>query len=125
MVHYSYEQMVGVAEILSGLVSLNGSADMYVVETSWIEDGTQEYSSVGGEAFLFSAEYSAKGAYQEILSNVQVDDFSIFDISIARYKIDRDSIEMPITSESLSEFYAMNVDSGNEIESKRVLGKCL
>lgn len=125
MVHYSCKQMVGVAEILSELVSLNGSAYLYVVETSWTEDGTQDCSNIGGEVFLFSAEYSAKGAYQEILSNVQVDDFSIFDISVARYKIDRDSIEMPITSESLSEFYAMHADSDNEIESNRILGKCL
>ena len=125
MVYYSYEQQVGVAESISALISLNGFANLYAVETSWTEDGTKEYSNIGGDVFLFSSEYSAKGAYQEILSSVAVDDFSIFDISLACYKIEEGQIETPITSESLSEYYAMNVDSDNEIESNRILGKCL
>jgi hypothetical protein len=39
--------------------------------------------------------------------------------------MDADAIEMPITEESLSEYYAMNMDSSNEFMSKRLLGKCL
>lgn len=125
MVAYNFKQSSNIAETISFLMSKNGSADLFAVDINWVEDGTQESSNTGGEVFLFADKESAIEAYNKILSNVEVDDYSIFDISVACYNIDVDSIEMPITNEALSEYYAMNMDSSNEFMSKRILGKCL
>lgn len=123
MVTYNFKQSSNIAETISFLMSKNGSADLFAVDINWVEDGTQESSNTGGEVFLFADKESAIEAYNTILSNVEVDDYSIFDISVACYNID--SIEMPITNEVLSEYYAMSMDSSNEFMSKRILGKCL
>lgn len=123
MVTYNFKQSSNIAETISFLMSKNGSADLFAVDINWVEDGTQESSNTGGEVFLFAEKESAIEAYNTILSNVEVDDYSIFDISVACYNID--SIEMPITNEVLSEYYAMSMDSSNEFMSKRILGKCL
>lgn len=125
MVAYNFKQSGNIAETISFLMSKNGSSDLFAVDINWAEDGTQESSNTGGEVFLFADKESAIEAYNTILSNVEIDDYSIFDISVACYNIDVDSIEMPITNEALSEYYAMNMDSSNEIERKRILGKCL
>mgnify|MGYP006314925317 CR=1 FL=1 len=125
MIRYDFKQNGNIAETISFLISKNNSADLFAVDVNWIEDGTQEYSNTGGEVFLFADKESAIEAYNTILSNVEVDDYSIFDISIACYNMDADAIEIPITEESLSEYYAMNMDSSNEFMSKRILGKCL
>ena len=125
MVAYNFKQSSNIAETISFLMSKNGSADLFAVDINWVEDGTQESSNTGGEVFLFADKESAIEAYNTILSNVEVDDYSIFDISVACYNIDVDSVEMPITNEALSEYYAMNMDSSNEFMSKRILGKCL
>lgn len=125
MVAYNFKQSGNIAETISFLMSKNGSSDLFAVDINWVEDGTQEISNTGGEVFLFADKESAIEAYNTILSNVEVDDYSIFDISVACYNIDIDSIEMPITNEALSEYYAMNMDSSNEFMSKRILGKCL
>ena len=123
MVAYNFKQSSNIAETISFLMSKNGSADLFAVDINWVEDGTQESSNTGGEVFLFADKESAIEAYNTILSTVEVDDYSIFDISVACYNID--SIEMPITNEVLSEYYAMSMDSSNEFMSKRILGKCL
>lgn len=125
MVAYNFKQSSNIAETISFLMSKNGSSDLFSVDINWVEDGTQESSNTGGEVFLFADKESAIEAYNTILSNVEVDDYSIFDISVACYNIDFDSVEMPITNEALSEYYAMNMDSSNEFMSKRILGKCL
>lgn len=125
MIRYDFKQNGNNAETISFLISKNNSADLFAVDINWTEDGTQEYSNTGGEVFLFADKESAIEAYNTILSSVEVDDYSIFDISIACYNMDADSIEIPITEESLSEYYAMNMDSSNEFMSKRILGKCL
>ena len=125
MVAYNFKQSSNIAETISFLMSKNGSSDLFSVDINWVEDGTQESSNTGGEVFLFADKESAIEAYNTILSNVEVDDYSIFDISVACYNIDVDSVEMPITNEALSEYYAMNMDSSNEFMSKRILGKCL
>ena len=125
MIRYDFKQNGNIAETISFLISKNNSADLFAVDINWTEDGTQEYSNTGGEVFLFADKESAIEAYNTILSNVEVDDYSIFDISVACYNIDADSIETPITEESLSEYYAMNMDSSKEFMSKRLLGKCL
>jgi hypothetical protein len=125
MVAYNFKQSSNIAETISFLMSKNGSSDLFAVDINWVEDGTQESSNTGGEVFLFADKESAIEAYNKILSNVEVDDYSIFDISVACYNIDVDSIEMPITNEALSEYYAMNMDSSNEFMSKRILGKSL
>lgn len=125
MVAYNFKQSSNIAETISFLMSKNGSSDLFAVDINWVEDGTQESSNTGGEVFLFANKESAIEAYNTILSHVEVDDYSIFDISVACYNIDVDSIEMPITNEALSEYYAMNMDSSNEFMSKRILGKCL
>lgn len=125
MVRYNFKKSSNIAETISLLISRNGTADLFAIDINWIEDGTQEYSNTGGEVFLFADKERAIEAYNTILSNVEVDDYSIFDISVACYNIEADSIEMPVTDEALSEYYAMNMDSSNEFMSKRILGKCL
>lgn len=123
MVRYDFKQSGNITETISFLISKNGTADLFAVDINWTEDGTQEYSNTGGEVFLFADKESAINAYHQILSNVEVDDYSIFDISVACYTIE--SIETPVTDEALSEFYAMNMDSSSEFMSKRILGQNL
>jgi len=125
MVTYKVEKTKSIADDFSKMVQLRGNADLYVVETSWVEDGTVDISNRGGEALFYLDKESAMNSYNNILENVVVDDYSIFDISAACYNIRKDEMEFPLTDEKLSYLYAEHVDSNNEFISRRISGKRL
>lgn len=125
MISYVYRQKELDVNTINKILSVKGVFDLFVVETNCIDDGTVEYPNISGDVFLFIDKESAINAYNVILSQVEVSECSIFDITVSCYNIRREDVEYPVSSDNISEYYAEYMDSDNEIMSKRIIGEDL
>lgn len=124
MVNYVYKQKELKIESINEILNIKGEFNLFVVEINCVDDGTVKYSNISGEVFLFIDKKSALDAYNNILTQVEVSECSIFDISLSCYNVQKEDVEFA-TINDVFDYYAEHMNSDNEVTSKRIIGKNL